>query len=132
MSIFKDTMNIDMSFPPEKPFIPKVSKVHVLDAYSGNPKSFQDPNSVATLGKSIQGMTDQVSADTLYDQKEGFRNEIYSPWILNTEACAKKEGFSSVILRPEGYETHNKLNSGIMALVILGALGIVCSFYKRK
>jgi hypothetical protein len=77
-------------------------------------------------------MTDQVSADTLYDQKEGFRNEIYSPWILNTEACAKKEGFSSVILRPEGYETHNKLNSGIMALVILGALGIVCSFYKRK
>lgn len=132
MSIFKDNVNIDMSFPPEKPFIPRVSKVHVLDASSGNPKSFQDPNSVATLGKSIQGMTDQVSADTLYDQKEGFRNEIYSPWILKTEACSKKEGFSSVILRPEGYETHNKLNSGIMALVILGALGIVCSFYKRK
>lgn len=132
MSIFKQHINIDMSFPPEKPFIPRVSKVHVLDASSGNPKSFQDPNSVATLGKSIQGMTDQVSADTLYDQKEGFRNEIYSPWILKTEACSKKEGFSSVILRPEGYETHNKLNSGIMALVILGALGIVCSFYKRK
>ena len=121
-----------MSFPPEKPFIPKVSKVHVLDASSGNPRSFQDPNSVATLGKSIQGMTDQVSADTLYDQKEGFRNEMYSPWILKTEACSKKEGFSSVILRPEGYETQSKVNSGIMALIIIGTLGIMCSFYKRK
>ena len=111
-----------MSFPPEKPFIPKVSKVHVLDASSGNPRSFQDPNSVATLGKSIQAMTDQVSADTLYDKKEAFRNEVYSPWILKTEACTKKEG----------YETHNKLNSGIMALVILGALGVMCSFYRKK
>jgi len=132
MSIFKEIMNIDMSFPPEKPFIPKVSKVHVLDASSGNPRSFQDPNSVATLGKSIQAMTDQVSADTLYDKKEGFRNEVYSPWILKTEACAKKEGFSSVILRPEGYETHNKINVGITALVILGTLGVLCSFYKKK
>jgi hypothetical protein len=122
MSIFKEIMNIDMSFPPEKPFIPKVSKVHVLDASSGNPRSFQDPNSVATLGKSIQAMTDQVSADTLYDKKEAFRNEVYSPWILKTEACTKKEG----------YETHNKLNSGIMALVILGALGVMCSFYRKK
>lgn len=63
-----------MSFPPAKPFNPTVSKVPVLDASSGNPKSFQDPNSVASIGARLQAMTDQAKADTLYDPKpEGFR-----------------------------------------------------------
>ena len=63
-----------MSFPPAKPFNPTVSKVPVLDASSGNPKSFQDPKSVASIGAKLQAMTDQAKADTLYDQTpEGFR-----------------------------------------------------------
>ena len=63
-----------MSFPPEKPFNPRVSRVPILDASSGDPKSFQDPSSVASIGAKLQIMTDQASADTLYDARpEGFR-----------------------------------------------------------
>jgi hypothetical protein len=63
-----------MSYPQEAPFNPSVSKVPVLDASSGNPKSFQDPKSVASIGAKIQAMADQAKADTLYDAKtEGFR-----------------------------------------------------------
>ena len=64
-----------MSYPAAKAFNPQVSKVPVLDASSGNPKSFQDPKSVASIGAKLQSMTDQVQADTLYDTtKEGFRS----------------------------------------------------------
>jgi hypothetical protein len=64
-----------MSFPQEVPFNPYVSKVPILGASSGNPKSFQDPKSVASIGANIQAMADQAQADTLYDAKipEGFR-----------------------------------------------------------
>jgi len=63
-----------MSFPPEAAFNPKVSKVPVLGASSGNPQSFQDPKNVASVGAKIQAMADQAQADTLYDEKkEGFR-----------------------------------------------------------
>jgi len=75
-----------MSFPPVKPFNPNVSKVPILGASSGNPVSFQDPNSVASVGANIQAMADQAKADTLYDtppkKSEGFRNETYSPWVI--------------------------------------------------
>jgi hypothetical protein len=70
----KKQRRIDMSSPPEVAFNPEVNKVPVLDASSGNPKSFQDPKSVASIGAKIQAMTDQAKADTLYDSnKEGFR-----------------------------------------------------------
>ena len=64
-----------MSFPPEAAFNPKVSKVPILGASSGNPQSFQDPKNVASIGAKIQAMADQAQADTLYDTKvpEGFR-----------------------------------------------------------
>jgi len=64
-----------MSFLPEASFNPKVSKVPVLGASSGNPQSFQDPKNVASIGAKIQAMADQAQADTLYDTKtpEGFR-----------------------------------------------------------
>lgn len=62
-----------MPFPPEAAFNPEVNKIPVLDASSGNPKSFQDPKSVASIGSKIQAMTDQAQADTLYDSTEGFR-----------------------------------------------------------
>jgi hypothetical protein len=63
-----------MPYPAAKAFNPQVSNVPVLDASSGNPKSFQDPKSIASIGAKLQSMTDQVQADTLYDTtKEGFR-----------------------------------------------------------
>jgi len=64
-----------MSFPPEVPFNPKVNKVLTLDSSSGDPRSFRDPKSVASIGAKIQAMSDQAQADTLYDSNkpEGFR-----------------------------------------------------------
>lgn len=129
-------MNVDMSFPAEKPFNPPVSKTPVLGPSSGNPKSFQDPKSVASVGNTIQAMSDQAAADTLYDtpaaKKEGFRNEIYSPWILRTESCSKKEGFSSIIMSPDEYRPYNKGNLPALVLVFLGVGAILWSFSRKK
>ena len=62
-----------MPFLPEAPFNPQVSKVANLGPSSGDPKSFQDPKSVSSIGAKLQAMTDQAKADTLYDTtKEGF------------------------------------------------------------
>ena len=131
-----------MPFPDQKAYNPPVSKTPILGPSSGNPASFQDPNSVASVGNTIQAMTDQASADTLYDtpppKKEGFRepsggfrNEIYSPWILRTESCSKKEGFSAVQYSPSNY-TPPSSNLGTIVLVILGAAAILLSFSKKK
>ena len=135
-----------MSFPAQKPFNPQVSSTPILGPSSGNPKSFQDPNSVASVGNTIQSMSDQAAADTLYDapapkregfrneQSESFRNEVYSPWILRTESCSrdKKEGFSSVILSPADHEPYKKGNLPALVLVFLGVGAILMSFYKHK
>jgi hypothetical protein len=83
-------------------------------------------------------MSDQAAADTLYDapapKREGFRNEVYSPWILRTESCSrsKKEGFSSVILNPADHEPYNRKNFPALVLVLLGVGAILMSFYKHK
>jgi len=141
MSIFKGTIIVDMPFPDEKAYNPPVSKTPILGPSSGNPASFQDPNSVASVGNTIQAMTDQANADTLYDTpppkkegfrepSEGFRNEIYSPWILRTESCSK-EGFSAVQYNPSSY-TPPSNNLGTLFLVILGAAAIFLSFSKKK
>lgn len=64
-----------MSFLPAKPFIPTVSTVPILDASSGNPSSYKDQKSIASIGATIQAMSDQANADALYDApapKEGF------------------------------------------------------------
>ena len=132
-----------MSGPPAKPFNPPVSKTPILGPSSGNPKSFQDPKSVASVGNTIQAMSDQASADTLYDapapKKEGFeptqgfRNEVYSPWIMRTQACSKKEeGFSSVILNPADHEPYKKGNLPALVLVFLGVGAILWSFSIKK
>lgn len=140
MSIFKHSIIIDMSFPPEKSFNPPISKTPILGPSSGNPKSFQDPNSVASVGSTIQAMSDQAAADTLYDapvpKREGFRqggesfrNEVYSPWILRTQACSKTEGF--LTLNPQEYKPY-KTNNAALVLIILGVTALLVSFYKRK
>jgi hypothetical protein len=122
-----------MAFPPEKAFHPEVSKVPILGPSSGNPKSFQDPKSVASIGNTIQAAADQAKADTLYDAptKEGFRNEVYNPWILKTEACSKKEGFSKMYLNPSPY-SRNSNNMAIVVLGVLGLLSICLSFSKKR
>lgn len=133
-----------MSFPAQKPFNPPVSNTPILGPSSGNPKSFQDPKSVASVGNTIQAMSDQAAADTLYDApapkregfegsqpSEGFRNEVYSPWILRTESCSK-EGFSSVVLSPAEHEPYKKGNFIALVLVLLGVGSILWSFNKRK
>ncbi len=118
-----------MSFPKEKPFIPQVSKVPILGPSSGNPASFQDPNSMASLGLRLQAATDQARADTLYDapmpvkKAEGFRNEVYSPWILGTEAC-KKEGYRVKFTDSGKIDYTRTRNSFIAGYTILGVLGI--------
>jgi hypothetical protein len=132
-----------MPFPPTKAFNPPLSSTPILGPSSGNPTSFQDPKSVASVGNTIQAMSDQAAADTLYDapapkregfQSEGFRNEVYSPWILRTQSCSKvnKEGFSSVILRPTDYEPYKKGNFLATILVFLGVGSILWSFNKHK
>jgi hypothetical protein len=136
-----------MSFPAQKPFNPPVSKTPVLGPSSGNPASFRDPKSVASVGNTIQAMSDQASADTLYDTpppkregfesfqpSEGFRNEVYSPWIMRTESCSKvkkPEGFASVILNPAEHIPYKK-NYGALALVVLGIGAILWSFSRKK
>jgi hypothetical protein len=121
-----------MPFPANKPYNPSISKTVILGPSSGNPKSFQDPNSVATIGSTIQAMADQAKADTLYDPpppiSEGFtlRNEIYNPWILKTEVC-KKEGFK---YNPSTFNPPNN-NLIIAILGFLGFLSIYMSFARR-
>ncbi len=130
-----------MSFPKEKPFNPQVSKVPILGSSSGNPASFQDPNSMASLGQKIQAATDQARADTLYDanvpssKPEGFRNEVYSPWILGTEAC-KKEGFKmnfpeSILNMKLTKYRRNPIN-GFIGLVVLLFIAVNLSFRKGR
>ena len=119
-----------MPFLPDKPFNPRVTKVPIIDSSSGNPTSFQDPNSVASAGAKIQAMIDQVQADTLYDTppiiKEGFRNEVYNPWILRTEAC--REGFSRNLARTAADFTPP---NNYILLGIAGAL-VVALYMKRR
>jgi len=124
-----------MSFPPEKAFNPKVSKVQSFGPSSGNPKSFQDPNSLASLGSAIQAATDQAKADTLYDTPaakfEGFRNELYSPWILGTESC-KKEGFKRRFASDA--EKFNPISNmrGYAGLAVLAFLALYLSFKRGR
>lgn len=78
-----------MSFLPPKPFNPPTTTVPILGSSSGNPLSFQDPKSVASIGSKIQAMTDQAKADTLYDaptpKLEGFTGgSSYKDYITAT------------------------------------------------
>ena len=110
-----------MSYPPEAPFNPPLTKVPILGPSSGNPRSFQDPKSVASIGQTIQAMADQATADRLYDAvppiKEKFSD--YIPWIVQSQSC-----------RVEGYANYNGI--GITALVFTGALLIVLSLMDKS
>ena len=130
-----------MSFPQKKAFNPEVTSVPVISPSSGNPKAFQDPNSVASLGLRMQASSDQIKADTLYDppipSMEGFsnefRNEIYRPWILGTEAC-KKEGF--MMNFPESLfnmkVSHKPRIVGFLGMVLLIVVAVNLSFRRGR
>ena len=97
-----------MSYPAAAPFNPPVSTVPVLGPSSGNPKAFQDPNSVASIGNRIQAMSDQVKADTLYDAPP-----------------PKREGFTGHMV--------GKYSEVLTALIgITGLVLVVCSFLDMK
>ena len=89
-----------MSFLPEPKFNPTVSKVPILGPSSGDPKQKQDPKSTAAIGSNIQSMQDQAKADMLYDApvKQGFVGSMSgsSPWIVNSQACKRIQGFTDM------------------------------------
>ena len=130
-----------MSFPQKKAFNPEVTSVPVISPSSGNPRAFQDPNSVASLGLRIQASTDQIKADTLYDasppSREGFsnefRNQAYSPWILGTEAC-KKEGFMMNFSEPFNTQKQPRKPRivGFLGMVLLIVVAVNFSFRKHR
>lgn len=93
-----------MPFPNEKPYNPVVTKTPILGSSSGNPKSFQDPNSIASIGNTIQSMADQAKADTLYDTP-----------AAKTEAFCNMNGPQDAVI---GF------------LVMLGVASILLSFSK--
>ena len=122
-----------MPFPAERPYNPPLSKTPILGPSSGNPKSFQDPNSVASVGNTIQAMADQAQADTLYDapspKKEAFRNEIYNPLILKRKyACNDYKEWNA---QKEGFDDAGKTTI-VVVLVILGLSALMLSFGVKK
>ena len=94
-----------MPFLPTPAFSPSVSSVPVLGPSSGDPNAKKDPKSVASIGGNIQAMQDQAGADTLYDAKikEGFLNGRNLPWIVNSQACRRVQGFSDYGSKHTGY-----------------------------
>ena len=68
----------------------------MLGPSSGDPKQKQDPKSTASIGANIQAMQDQAKADMLYDApvKEGFSGSV--PWIVNSPACKRVQGFTDM------------------------------------
>jgi hypothetical protein len=138
-----------MPFPPEAPFNPKVSAVPSLDSTSGNPAAYKDPKSVASMGLKLQAMSDQASADTLYDPPppprkavEGFQvQNLYKrgPWITQTEACKKPDSYR---FDEEGFQDFRGYHessgeSGTKQLILFAVAActaglLVCTFVQRK
>ena len=137
-----------------KPFNPRTSAVPRLDSSSGDPRAFQDPNSVASVGARIQAMSDQLEADTLYDAppppREGFRsipyqqnpymmvgtddpliiaesNAKYQTWISKSESCRNEKPNLKLL---EGFTATSVNSPLVIAFVLGGAALMLCSFMK--
>ncbi len=141
-----------MASPPAKPFNPRTSAVPRLDSSSGDPRAFQDPNSVASVGARIQAMSDQMEADTLYDSppppREGFvtyeqnpymmvgtddplviaeSNSKYRTWISKSESCRNEKPDLKLL---EGFTSSSVNSPLVIAFVLGGAALMLCSFMK--
>jgi hypothetical protein len=108
-----------MVFLKDPPFNPPVSKVPVLGPSSGNPKGKTDPNSTGSIAANVQAMQDQAKADMLYDApvKEGFSSSM--PWIVNTPACRRVQGFTD--MSPKRLDPIPAILAGLGAILILGS-----------
>lgn len=108
-----------MSFLKDPPFNPSVSTVPVLGPSSGDPRKKNDPNSTVSVAANIQAMQDQAKADMLYDApvKEGFSSA--TPWIVNSPACRRVQGFTDM--------TPKRLDPIPAILVAFGAILIIIS-----
>jgi hypothetical protein len=87
-----------MPFLPTKPFNPTTTPVPILGPSSGNPQSLQDPKSVASIGSTIQAMTDQANADQLYDNKEGFITAVPSSHIYLLDIVTASALVTGIVL----------------------------------
>ena len=109
-----------MPFLKDPPFNPPVSTVPVLEPSSGDPRAKNDPKSTASIGTNIQAMQDQAKADMLYDAplKEGFSS--YSPWIVNSQACRRVQGFTD--MTPKRLDPIPAILAGLGAILIIISL----------
>jgi hypothetical protein len=119
-----------MGFPPSPTFNPTVSKVPTLGPSSGDPKSKNDPKSIASIGANIQAMQDQANADRLYDApvtqvSEGFDDYNvmkYTPWIVKSQACRRVQGFADMAeYRPVSNVPYVEILAGLGVVFILAS-----------
>ena len=119
-----------MSFPKSPPFNPTISKVPILGPSSGDPAAKNDPKSVASIGGNIQAMQDQANADRLYDapvkQVEGYDNYSHAPWIVNSQACKRIQGFTDMPKRT------TRQPAIVMGLLSLSAVLVLISFLRKE
>ena len=108
-----------MPFLKDPPFNPSIGTVPVLGPSSGDPRKRNDPNSTVSVAANIQAMQDQAKADMLYDApvKEGFSSA--TPWIVNSPACRRVQGFTDM--------TPKRLDPIPAILVAFGAILIIIS-----
>jgi hypothetical protein len=108
-----------MPFPASPTYNPSISPVPVLDSSSGDPAAKKDPKSVASIGANIQAMQDQAAADRAFDApvKEGFTGA--SPWITNSQACKRIQGFTD--MNPKPLSPLPALVAFVAAVLILGS-----------
>jgi hypothetical protein len=91
-----------------------------LGQTSGDEKYLIDTNSLASISQKMQVLNDQIVADSSNDtkvkkKKEGFRNEIFNPWILEPNLCRT--------------DTSGKETIGYLGLIIL--MGIILYNMRR-
>jgi hypothetical protein len=85
--------------------------------------SRKDPKSIASVGANIQAMQDQAKADRLYDApvKEGFADILATPWITNSQACRRVQGFTDMGNNSKTLESLATLVFGAGALLVLAS-----------
>jgi len=91
-----------------------------LDDTSGDEKDLNDPNSIDSINKKMKVLNNQIITDSSTDtkmqkKKEGFRNEIFNPWILEPNLCRT--------------DTSAKETIGYLGLIIL--MGIILYNMRR-
>jgi hypothetical protein len=63
-----------------------------LGQTSGDEKDLNESDSLSSISRKMQALNDQIITDSSNDtkvkkKKEGFRNEIFNPWVLEHDIC---------------------------------------------